>query len=109
MCSPNDSPAMVAAKLSRTYSTWLLTKEGDELVYNVQKFVKKINNYGAVEKSLLSKIVKNQHKGRNQQLNASSLIAIVDECYLEASTDMLFSVLCQSVAKRLGEDRLKKV
>ena len=100
---------MVAAKLSRTYSKWLLTKEGDELVYNGQKFVKKINTYGAVEKSLLSKIVKNQRKGRNQRLNASSLIAIVDECYLEASTDMLFSVFCQSVAKRLGEDRLKKV
>jgi hypothetical protein len=49
-------------KLSRTYSKWLLTKEGDELVYNGQKFVKKINNYGAVEKSLLSKIVKNQRK-----------------------------------------------
>ena len=43
-------------KLSRTYSKWLLTKEGDELVYNGQKFVKKINNYGAVEKSLLSKM-----------------------------------------------------
>jgi hypothetical protein len=49
---------MVAEKLSRTYSKWLLAKEGDELVYNGQKFVKKINNYGAVEKSLLSKIVK---------------------------------------------------
>ena len=35
-------------------------------------------------------------------------VAIVEECYLEASTDMLFSVFCQSVAKRLGEDRLKK-
>ena len=100
---------MVAAKLSRTYSNWLLTKEGDELVYNAQKIVKKINDYVAVEKSSLSKIVKNQRKGRNQRLNASSLIAIVDKCYLEASTDMLFSVFCQSVANRLGEDRLKKV
>ncbi len=55
-CSPNDSPEMIAAKLSQTYSKWLLAKEGDELVYNRQKFVKKINNYGAVEKSLLSKM-----------------------------------------------------
>jgi hypothetical protein len=49
---------MVAAKLSWTYSKWLLTNKGDELVYNEQKFVKKINEYGAVEKSLLSKIEK---------------------------------------------------
>ena len=80
-----------------------MTKEGDELEYNEQIIVKKINNYGAVEKSLLSKIVKNQCKGRNQRLNASSLIAIVDECYLEASTDMLFSVFCQSVASWCGQ------
>jgi hypothetical protein len=33
-CSPNDSPEMVAAKLSQTDSKWLLTKEGDELAYN---------------------------------------------------------------------------
>jgi hypothetical protein len=65
-CSPNDSPEMVAAKLSRTYSKCLLTKEGGELVYNGQKIVKKINTYGAVEKSMLSKIVKNQRKGRYQ-------------------------------------------
>jgi hypothetical protein len=46
---------MVAAKLSRTYNTWLLTKVGDEVEYD--EFVKNMNNEGAAEKLLLSKIM----------------------------------------------------
>jgi hypothetical protein len=52
---------MVAAKSGRTYSTWLLLKEGDELDNN-NKFVKNMNNEGAAEKLLLSKIMKNHKK-----------------------------------------------
>jgi hypothetical protein len=47
---------MVAAKLSRTYKKWLLTKEGSELKYNEQQFVKMMNDDGAVEKLPLSKL-----------------------------------------------------
>jgi len=57
-CSPDDGPEMVAAKSGRTYSTWLLLKEGDELEYNNNKFVKNMNDEDAAEKLLLSKIIK---------------------------------------------------
>jgi hypothetical protein len=57
---------MVAAKSGRTYSTWLLLKEGDELEYNNNKFVKNMNNEGAAEKLLLSKIMKNNKKSKDQ-------------------------------------------
>ena len=57
----------VAAKLSRTYKKWLLTKEGSELKYKEQQFVKMMNDDGAVEKLLLSKIMKNQEKSRNHR------------------------------------------
>ncbi len=72
-CSPGDAPEMVAAKSGRTHSTWLLLKEGDELDYNNNKFVKNMNNEGAAEKSLLSKIMKNHKQSKDQQLRASSL------------------------------------
>ena len=63
MCSPGDSPEMIAAKLSGTYSKWLLTKEGSELKYNEKKFVK-----GAADSGewLLSNIMRNNTKSRNQ-------------------------------------------
>jgi len=107
-CSPDDSPEMVAAKLSRTYKKWLLTKEGSELKYNEQQFVKMMNDDGAVEKLLLSKNMKNQEKSRNHRLKSSSLVEIVDECFAEASTDMMFSVFCQSLANCLGVKKLNK-
>jgi hypothetical protein len=72
-CSPDDAPEMVAAKVGLTYSTWLLLKEGDELEYNNNKFVKNMNDEVAAEKSLLSKIMKNRKKRKDQQLRASSL------------------------------------
>jgi hypothetical protein len=65
-CSPDDAPEMVAAKSGRTYSTWLLLKEGDELEYNNNKFVKNMNNEGAAEKLLLSKIMRNHKKSKDQ-------------------------------------------
>ena len=66
---------MIAAKLSGTYSKWLLTKEGSELKYNEKKFVK-----GAADSGewLLSNIMRNNTKSRNQRLKASNLIANVD-------------------------------
>ncbi len=64
--SPDDAPEMVAAKSGRTYSTWLLLKEGDELEYNNKKVVKYMNNEGAAEKLLLSKIMKNHKKSKDQ-------------------------------------------
>jgi hypothetical protein len=57
-CSPDDAPEMVAAKSGRTFSTWLLLKEGDEQEYNNNKFVKNMNDEGAAEKLLISKIMK---------------------------------------------------
>ncbi len=65
-CPLDDAPEMVAAKLSRTYSTWLLTKEGDALEYNDKKFVKNMNDEDAAEKSLLSKNMKNHRKSKDQ-------------------------------------------
>ncbi len=53
-CSQDDAPEMVAAKLNRTYSTWLLRKEGDDLECVIKKNGKNMNNEGAAEKSLLS-------------------------------------------------------
>jgi hypothetical protein len=107
-CSLDDAPEMVAAKLSQTYSTWLLLKEGDELEYNNKKFVKNMNNEGAAEKLLLSKIMKIHRKSKDQRLRASSLIEVVDKCYMEESKDIMFSVFCQSMAKCLGVDVLDK-
>jgi hypothetical protein len=52
--------------------------------------------------------MKNQEKSRNHQLKSSSLVEIVDECFAEASTDMLFSVFCQSLADCLGVKKLNK-
>ncbi len=72
-CSPDDAPGMVAAKSCRTYSTWLLLKEGDELEYNNNEFVKNMNDEGKAEKLLLSNIMKNHKKSKDQQLRASSL------------------------------------
>ena len=72
-CSLDDAPEMVAAKSGRTYSTWLLLKEGDELEYNNKKFVKNMNNEGAPEKLLLSKIMRNHKESKDQRLRASSL------------------------------------
>ncbi len=42
-CSLDDAPEMVSAKLSQTYSTWLMLKEEDELEYNNKQFVKNMN------------------------------------------------------------------
>ncbi len=64
---------MVAAKSGRTYSTWLLLKEGDELEHNNNKLVKDMHNEGAAEKSLLSKLMKNHKKSKDKHLRASSL------------------------------------
>jgi hypothetical protein len=107
-CSPDDAPEMVAAKLSWTYNTWLLTNDGDGLEYNNKKFVKNMTDEDAAEKSLLSKIMKSQRKSKDPRLRASSLIEVVDKCYMEASKDIMFSVFCQSMAKRLGVDALDK-
>ncbi len=59
-------------KLGQTYSTWLLLKEGDELEYNNNQFVKNIYDEGVAEKVLLSKIMKNHKKSKDQRLRASS-------------------------------------
>jgi hypothetical protein len=72
-CSLDDAPEMVAAESGRTYNTWLLLKEGDELEYNNKKFVKNMNNEGAPEKLLLSKIMRNHKESKDQRLRASSL------------------------------------
>ncbi len=42
----------------------------------------------------------------DQWLRASSLIEVVDKCYVEASKDIMFSIFCQSMAKHLGVDAL---
>jgi hypothetical protein len=44
----------------------------------------------------------------DQRLKASSLIEVVDKCYMGASKDIMFSVFCQSVTKRCGVDALDK-
>jgi hypothetical protein len=107
-CSPDDAPLMVAAKLSRTYSMWFVTKEGGEQECDNKKFGKNMNDEGAAEKSLLSKTMKYNRKSKDQRLRASSLIEVVDKCYMEASTDIMFSVFYQSVAKRLGVEVFDK-
>jgi hypothetical protein len=99
---------MVAAKLSQSYSKWLLLKEGGVLEYNNKMFVKNMKDEGTAKKLLLSKIMNNHRKSKDQQLRASSLIEVVDKCYMEASKDVMFSVFCQSVAKCLGVDVLDK-
>ncbi len=107
-CSPDDAPEMVAGKLSRTYSTWLLTNKGDELECDDKKFGKNMNDEGAAEKSLLSKTMKYHRKSKDQQLRAFSLIEAVDKYYMETSKDIMFSVFNQSMAKRLGVEVLDK-
>jgi hypothetical protein len=67
-----------------------------------------MNNEGAAEKLLLSKIIINHRKSKDQQMRASSLIEVVDKCFMEARKDLMFTVFCQSVAKRLGVDALDK-
>jgi hypothetical protein len=64
--SLDDAPEMVAAKSSWIYSTWLLLKKGDELEYNKKNLVKNMNNEGAAKKLLLSKIMKNHKKSKDQ-------------------------------------------
>jgi hypothetical protein len=107
-CFPDDAPEMVAEKLSRTYSSWLLTKEGGGLEYKNKEFVKNMNNEDAAEKLLLLKIMENHRKSKDQQLRASSIIEVVGKCYMEVTKDIMFSVFWQSVAKHLGVDVLDK-
>ena len=54
---------MIAAKLSGTYSKWLLTKEGSELKYNEKTCVKGAADSGEL---LLSNFMRNYVKSRNQ-------------------------------------------
>ncbi len=51
----------------------LLLKEGDELEYNNERFVKNMNNEGAAETLLLSNTMKNHKKSKDQRQRASSL------------------------------------
>jgi hypothetical protein len=67
-----------------------------------------MNNEDAAEKLLLSKIMKKHRKSKDQRLRASSLIEVVDKCYMEASKDIMFSVFCQSRAKCLSVEVLDK-